>query len=689
MRSSRFVSLLLVVAAAALSPIALPGASVAQGPAPVTVRLRSQSAWNGATKPLVLSFTATNTTDQMLSDLSVVLSIGTPTISRSAYEQSLKADQTAFPFALPFGFDGAMAPGETRTFSIRHRLETYPQPSQSGLYPLKIQLLSENVPRATLRTAMVFLVETPEVPLNLIWTWVLDATLQQTPSGVIEPGPLPGALSPAGRIGAMVNALDAATPRPVDVVVSPQLTAQLEAMAGGYATNIGGQIQTVSKGTGGAADAADVLDALRRVAGRPGTELVALPFGDARIPSLIRSGLGADVDRLMREGRTAVSAALGTPPDPAVFRPPLSHLDPASAGLVSTLTVRTVLVDPGTIPLDAHLPFGPPAGSARPLVRLLDSALFVVTPDPGVAAVASEFPGDPRLAAQAALGELAAVWLEFPGTTGRGASVMFSETSQLDPAFFGAFAGVVAKSPWLHPSRASDAVADTADEPPPAELPARSYRPMNDSYRRSLLETRRSLAQFGQAVKGASELTARLQSNLLLAEGAVALTNPTLGSDYVASVRRAVEATYRRVRLPPSGSGYTLTSKGNFGLPLKVSNESPYPMRVAIRVVSDRRLLLPNGNVREVTLPAKRATLVSVRVRAAATGRFPVKVQILTTGTGPQAIIAETDLVIRSTAYNRIALFLTIGAAVFLLAWWGRGFLPGRRRERASREAGS
>ena len=40
--------------------------------------------------------------------------------------------------------------------------------------------------------------------------------------------------------------------------------------------------------------------------------------------------------------------------------------------------------------------------------------------------------------------------------------------------------------------------------------------------------------------------------------------------------------------------------------------------------------------------------------------------------------IAEATMVIRSTAYNRVALIFTIGAALFLLLWWGRRFLPRR-----------
>jgi hypothetical protein len=42
--------------------------------------------------------------------------------------------------------------------------------------------------------------------------------------------------------------------------------------------------------------------------------------------------------------------------------------------------------------------------------------------------------------------------------------------------------------------------------------------------------------------------------------------------------------------------------------------------------------------------------------------------------------IGEARLVVRSTAYNRIALVITIGAALVLLLLWARRFVPGRPR---------
>jgi hypothetical protein len=310
------------------------------------------------------------------------------------------------------------------------------------------------------------------------------------------------------------------------------------------------------------------------------------------------------------------------------------------------------------------------------MVRLSDQDdLTAITPDPGVPGVVEAFSDDPRLAAQAALGELAAVWLEFPGTIDRGASILFSENVSYPPVFIRAFAELVADSPWLAPASAS-VMAQDAAEAPQADLPQRSYRPLPPSLVGSLLRAKGSLLRFARTARGADDVVAGLSSKLLAAEGAVALTNPDLAHDYVEFVERTIGATYRQVH-PPSGPPLTLISR-NVTLPLRFANDSSFDFRVSVRVIADRRLEFPRGTSRDLTLPGGEVTLVRVPVQALATGRFPVKVQVLTAGRSP-VVLAETEMIVRSTAYNRIALFLTIGAAVFLLAWWGRRFLPRRR----------
>jgi hypothetical protein len=40
---------------------------------------------------------------------------------------------------------------------------------------------------------------------------------------------------------------------------------------------------------------------------------------------------------------------------------------------------------------------------------------------------------------------------------------------------------------------------------------------------------------------------------------------------------------------------------------------------------------------------------------------------------------------VRSTAFSRVALIVTLGAALFLVLSWARRFLPGRSAARAAR----
>ena len=63
-------------------------------------------------------------------------------------------------------------------------------------------------------------------------------------------------------------------------------------------------------------------------------------------------------------------------------------------------------------------------------------------------------------------------------------------------------------------------------------------------------------------------------------------------------------------------------------------------------------------------------------------GRRPIDGRVLTVEVqvaAPAGRVLEVQpLTVRSTVYNRIALFITIGAAVLLLALWARRFLPRR-----------
>jgi hypothetical protein len=78
---------------------------------------------------------------------------------------------------------------------------------------------------------------------------------------------------------------------------------------------------------------------------------------------------------------------------------------------------------------------------------------------------------------------------------------------------------------------------------------------------------------------------------------------------------------------------------------------------------------------REVVLEPDSAQTLTFQADLKTTGRFRVVVQVLAP-TG--RILDETEIIVRSTAYNRIALLITIAAAVVLVLVWARRFLPRR-----------
>jgi hypothetical protein len=140
-----------------------------------------------------------------------------------------------------------------------------------------------------------------------------------------------------------------------------------------------------------------------------------------------------------------------------------------------------------------------------------------------------------------------------------------------------------------------------------------------------------------------------------------------------------VDSTARRVydRLGIGTSVVTLTSRAGF-IPVTLENASGYTVTVVLQFISDRRLEFAGGASRVVELPPNDKTL-TIGVKSLANGRIPIRVRLVTPGASFPEVIVERGLVVRSTAYNRLALFVTIGAALFLLAWWGRRFLPRRR----------
>ena len=652
----------------------------------VILRLVHQTPWNTPRhKELHLTVRATNRTEDALDGLSLTVTIFTRVGSRSEYELSLRDDTGNTLFANTSPEHGSLGTGRTRLFRLPPtHLTDAALFGENAVYPMKIELRSHDETVATIRSPVIFLQNPrPIVPIDLTWTFVLSAPILYLPDGTFRSSWLERQVAPEGGLRQEVTALvaleAAPKPPPVDVVVSPQLLDQLERMRRGYTVRTDTGVDHVAAGRDGAAGADLVLRDLRSIAASSGVELSAMPFADPSIPALMSSGLAGDVATQLTRGDQEVQAVLGRGSVPGLLHPPDSRLDQASLYELHQNGVRLLLVDDDTVQEPSPSPRS--LGFAKPAVAGLSigtsSPLRAVVPDHGVQQLlASGHAGeDSRLAVQSVLGELAAIWLERPSVP-RGTSLILSERTPLPGAFFGQFTHMVGGAPWVRRIRAS---AMAAVHPPPtdrpAELIARSGPRFSAAYLSALAAARQRVRTYRSLVADNTALPDRLDQLLLVAEAGQFASSEQLGEEFLGQVTARLQTEFTAVR-PNTTQPITLTSHtGN--VPVPIQNRTGHTVKVRVQLQSNR--LFPDGDSppQLVQVPAD-GTVLTFHVQARTSGRFPVVVKILTPD--GQTVISEGRLVVRSTAYNVVALVITIGAALFLLALWARRLIPWTKR---------
>jgi len=654
-----------------LSVWSAPGSS-AQEPAAVRLTLLSQTPWNSTSqRGLDLRFRAENVGGDPLTELAIGVTLYSRVITRSAYEQSLVADPLVVIDAETLAREGELAPGAVRDFEVSFTLDSLGlDADQSGVYPLKVDVRSASASLAAIRTPAIFLVRQPELPLDLSWTFVLSHPISFGPDGTFLDDSLEVALAPGGRLAGQIRALAELAALPsaptVEVAISPMLLTQLGRMRAGYTVEEVGGVREVPAGEGGAELAAGALEDLRTVASAPGVRITALPFSVPELPALYGGGLGRDVQIQLDRGREVVGSFLQSSPVPGVLRPPAAALDAATLRGLSASGITTLIVDPGTVdtapqPLDLT---GPATA------HLAEATLAAIVPDPSADAVVAETAlADPVRSAQATLGELAMIWQERPGEH-RGVAMVLGEDLIPPGPFFVPFARGIAGAPWLSTVSSTELVASF---PPlaPTELAAPALRRFGSTYVAELKQTRRRVDTLRSMLPPESEEPARLDSMLLLAEAGQYLSDPTGGLAFVRAVRDEVDAVLASLTLG-TVSTVTLTSESGGGIPVSVSNGGGEQLSVTVRLVSQH---LRETLSADLELPPGTSETVRFQAQLRSTGRFPVRAQLVSPG---GRVIDQETIVVRSTEYNRIALVITLGAALVLLVLWARRFVPRR-----------
>ncbi len=642
----------------------------AQGADAVALRLVHQTPYNGPDDPVVeLTVSAKNEGTTALDALSLFLTIGSAVRSRDVYEASL-AGAPSTPIALrPTKLDGTLEPGQERTFSASINLTTvqFLSRTESLVYPLQVELRSADVTVAVLNSAVIYVYQQPQVPIDFQWTVELSAPISFDPAGVFVDDSLERSLAPGGSLSNQIAALEALTladhPTAVTVVIAPLLIDQLRRMAGGY--HIGDRV--VKAGAGGAADAAAALTSLRRIAGSDTVELVAEPFASPSIPALLASGLSRDLEEQTSRGRALVNGALGVDASTTVTRPPGGLLDEATVNRLSADGALLILGDQDTVarPVQTKDFAPPPTGAVQPSNG---DPVSVILPDPGSQTLLSGpvVDADPVLASQQVLGELASIWKEAPVPVSGVRGVAITLSSALPAGFWLPFVHRVAGAPFLHPVGAARLASDV----PPLDvsrLRSPSTAAFSRAYADSIKRERRNIDTYRSMLAAPSDTPAILATNLLYAESRGFVGDENAGNAFIDDANSVTSAAFAQVR-PDTSHPFTLTSHTGT-IPLRVENTGATPLKVTIRL-RGVGLRFPGGE--EQTITAEPGdTILSFPVEVTSSGTITVQVQV---GSPSGRVVSQDTFVVRSTAYNRIALMLTFVAGLALIALWSRRF---------------
>jgi hypothetical protein len=644
----------------------------AQEPPSALIRLVGQTPWTTPDDPLLrITLRITNEGGSAITDVDVGWTLGPKVTSRVQYETALE-EGPVFPASaetVPVLADLAAGASE----EVKIRIDTSETGGidqvDSGVYPLQLELRSQDQPIAAVTTAAINIAQDPQRPVLFSWWTEVATPVAFGPDGkLIDPGFEEMLASRAGvvaQVDAVAHLLRTdRSGTPIDVVVSPAALDQLRQAEDGYER---------ADGTSVAADgfaprvAAQTLEALVEIADDPRARLYAMPFAAPRLPALLSAGLRTHLDAQWQMGDEAFERILGEPPERTVARPPGLAFDQASVDLLEARGVTTILgaadsVERRPQPND----FAPP-----PAVSLRTNSgksLSLLLPDPGTQALLADarLREDPVRAAQAVLGELATIWREQPvpdRETVRGLALDLLPDLPAD--MWEPLLQRLAGAPFLDPIHAAGLSLDIRPRPIPAPLGTTAREGFTPGYTEDLAVMAARVTAFASIVEDPSSDVDRLRRSTLYAEASQYIGNEGSGRVWIDAVNGVIDRTFSRLR-PDTTRQLTFTSRSG-PIPLRMGDPGHRVLNVKVELASSRVDFL-DGNTRSVRLD-RANQVITFRVEVKAAGPSNIDVFV----TAPDgAVLSRSVLRLRSTAINPTALVITIGAGLVLVGLWSR-----------------
>jgi hypothetical protein len=683
-------------ALAAIATAALAAVAAAAGPVPAAaaqevtpsleVILTSISAVVSPSSPLEYRLSVRNRGQSPVGDLRVEARLGQPVDTRSELTGLLASPGSVVSTQLVDEFRPAVAtvaPGASERLERRRvRIPPGLADQQAGVVlPLSVQVSGSGGVSASLTTFVVDLPARPEQPLRAALLVPVREPTHRNPAGDFVNDDLAGLLASTGSLGAIADELARSGTPEVTMVVDAMLVEDATAMVGGWRLRQpGGRRTTIPAADRRSGDADQFLQSLKKAASRHAPS--AFAYGNADLPALVRAGSGGEAQGAIEAGRNVLTNGLGTAPGESLAWPVDGAVDGALLRTLEQTGGDVVVLDPRHLPApeaavtqNATVDLGGGPNPQRALVG--DAGLSAALSDPRAASAPVEW-------AQRILAETAVVWLERPNSAGpRGILLAPPQGWRPSGTFFRSLVRGLRAASWLGLQQAAGLADDVPQGPAEGERRLATVTASDitaglpPAYLTRVEQIRSRLDSFRRAVGNEYEpASGDFDQDLLIAQSSDwrPAKERARGRGFARAVTQGIAAVYRRIEV--GTTPVTLTARRG-KVPITVENASEERVTVVLRLTSPK-VDLPAASEPFVLEPGRRTTQL-VQVGTRATGTFPIQVEVLTPDRRQE--IAAGELRLSSTAFNRVALALTGGAAGMLLLWWRFG-----RRRRSGTE---
>jgi hypothetical protein len=411
--------------------------------------------------------------------------------------------------------------------------------------------------------------------------------------------------------------------------------------------------------------------------------VLAAPYVSLDVDALADAELTSELTHQAARGRAVLQATLGRAPDDRVQVAPPSLRATGLGALALTGATRLLVDDADVEPLATGIiryslaqPFVVAVPSSSDAEDRTPGDVLALSADPTVVERLST-DGPDGLVVSRVLAELALLRLEQPSVARTAVVPLRSDLSvevvrQLVAALGTGrpFAAVTLPAAFDHAEPVLDGGGNKAERP----LQPGDRGGIPDGIAREITTTRAAVGTFRSMVGARSTLPDDADRHVLVAAAADLTTGER--RDHLDAANATIAVVADQVSM---ASTFTLTLTAREGtIPISVRNDSGVPLRVSVRLRS-QKLEFPDGDTIPLVLEEE-TTRVDVRVRARATGAFPLIIEVRTADR--VRTLASSRYTVRSTAISGVGLVASVGAGLFLVVWWARHWRRTRRSRR-------